>query len=250
MPDQSDKAALDMIYSLRLAKVAIINNKFVYATMGSNDFIKQIEHCELNQIHNQQLVESLEQDQFTCDIIEEFRNKVECLNYIKTNLGHLTLITKLLKDEEERSEYKILVQMCPKTDKVLVVYPRVSRFCEVNSVGDSWMQAHVKKGDIIAGYKWSIMESWDYPATTNNLVFQDPLNLGLKLPKKGTTKLGRSLIKQKTIVQTDLEGNFIIEHISIEAAAKTLGVGQDTIKDVARKGSKRRLQYKYLLSYK
>jgi hypothetical protein len=252
-PDQSDKAALDMIYSMRLAKVVVVNNKFCYCTMGGNTFIKQIENFNTNILANKQLVQSLQEDQFNCKIIEGFRNKIECLNYIKTKLSHLTLVNKLVKDEDERSEYKILVQKCPTTDKVLVVYPRVSRFCKTNNVGAGWMQTHINKGNLIAGYKWSIMESWDYPpspSTITDLTFQDPFKLGLIIPKKGTTKVGRSLIKSKIIVQTDLEGNFMCEYSSIEEAAKQLNISRDTVKDAARKDSTRAIQYKYKLNYK
>ena len=249
-PDESDQAALDMIYSLRLAKVVVVNNKFAYCTMGSSNFIKQIETINTNVLVNSQLAESLKQDNFSCKIIEGFRNKLECLDYIKTKLSHLTLITKLIKDDEERSEYKILVQRCPTTNKVLVVYPKVSKFCEVNNIGDGWLQSHITKQELIAGYKWEIRESWDYPATTVDLTFQDILKLGIKLPVRGTSKRGKPMRKSTSLIQTDLEDNYVCEYQTIEEAANKLNTTIGTIKDCARKGSKRRFNHKFKLQWK
>jgi len=193
-PFKHDEKAegLQELYDLKLFNVFVINDKWVVGTGSSESFMSKLP--QMTDIANKRFKNAIK-SKFQMKVISGFRNKQETTDYINQHYSHLNQIIKLLVEPKE-SHYKIVVQAHPETNKILVVYPNLGRFCKVNNIGPGTLKKFTENEKLIGGYKCAILPEYDYPPTTDNSKWQDPLNLKQPLPIKGTVTNNRNNKKQ------------------------------------------------------
>ena len=223
--DEDDSACarqLEILYRLKLGTILIIEDKYCTFGIYSDNLVQSFQKSN-------KLIDSIPK-MFNYTIISGFSNKTHGLTYIKDNLPNLTYIdTLFVPDPEDALPFrKVLCQLNPVDDSVLVVYPGISHFLDQNKLSTSF-QHIVHKNGIAAGYKWDLRSADDFAPTTTSFKFQDVLNLNLPLQ----ANLRKSYIAAQKIIRTDINGNNT-EYNDAAEAAKDNGKAASQIRGFCR----------------
>jgi len=214
--DKWVKKVMAELEFLKLINIHIYNNQIAVINGNSNWFMKKLPKF----MHVNTRFKSLVGKDAVLETIPGFGTKQQALEYLKENHPDILNITNKGLIEDVETYYKTLGQIDPETNKVLVVYKSMYGFAQYNKISTSQMEKASKEDTIVSGYKWKVFMEYDYPITTPDYKFVDPLNKGFNFTMKVK---GRGNARNVLVEKVDTNGNVVATYSTRQAAALANG---------------------------
>jgi hypothetical protein len=228
-PDKWETRVLNEFKFLKLINIHIYNNQVAIINGNSNLFMSKLPKF----MHVNTRFKSLVGKDATLETITGFETKKQALEHLKEHYPDVINVSDKNLIEDAETYYKTLGQLDPETGQVLVVYKSMYGFAQYNKISTAQIERAVNNDDIVSGYKWKVYMEYDYPITTPDYKFVDPLNKGFNFVMKVK---GRGFAKNIPVEKVDMKGNVVATYATRQAAALANGTNSTKMTLIMEKG--------------
>jgi len=228
--DPFEKRVMAEFEFLKLINIHIYNNNVCVINGNSYEFMSKLPKS----MHTSARFKSLVGKDATLETIPKFSSKKQALEYLKEHYPDVINVSDKNLIADETTYYKTLGQLHPETGQVLIVYKSMYGFAAHNKISTSQMEKAVLSDNIVSGYKWKTFMEYDYPVTTNDYDYQDPLNKGFNFTMK-VKGSGKGASNNTPVAKLDVNGNVIAKYINKTEACKLNNINPVTMTIILQK---------------
>jgi len=214
---------------LKLINIHIYNNQIGIINGNSNWFMSKLPNMK----HLSVRFKSLVGKDSTLETITGFSSKKQALEHLQEHYPDVKNVTDKGLIEDVETYFKTLGQLNPETNQVLVVYKSMYGFAQHNKISTAQIERAVSNDDVVSGYKWKIFMEYDFPITTPDYKFIDPLNKGFNFTMKVKGRGGSHNIP---VEKVDTNGNVVATYATRQAAALANGTNSVRLTLIMEKG--------------
>ena len=227
--DKWETRVMNEFKFLKLINIHIYNSQIAVINGNSNWFMQKLPKL----MHVNVRFKSLVGKDATLETITGFGTKLEAVEHLKEHYPDVKNISNKGLIEDVETYYKTLGQLDPETGKVLVVYKSMYGFAQYNKISTAQLEKATQNDLIIYGYKWKVYMEYDYPITTSDYKFGDPLNKGFNFTMKVK---GRGNARNVPVEKVDMKGNVVATYATRQAAALANGTNSVRLTLIMEKG--------------